>query len=490
MLSATGGAVPAGRSVQESMFQACPAYITLEQLIYELSANLGVSAVTTQAIEQQLRLTNKSTAGEIMSMNHTEMDALRVNTQMSIHDFQSLRICLGSSLVPYQFLSPDEIEDNQTLAQRMETIQKAVHHSNKAPEKKRGGTLDEVSGVLISRREPIMQYHLPDKFVEDSSLNPFRDEQRLRKKIVQEVEAFCGDLYPSEHERSVIFGTVHALCGPPQCGPSRHWDNWRDESRKRHKGTSVCDLERARRNPLLWGVTGLAAPGLMRPARPPPSRLALKTPELSTAGILQRYRHLDTFDSNNQVTPRAIVDLHVNTIAVDDSDDGADHHSQDDAHGLMSEQDLLQKMAELTGQVDELKKKEEEKKMHKKLEKQEESKRKLDAKKNAAAAKKAAAAHKRAGDEENAKLRKRQKKVLSPQQKAPSPTLYEKTRSRNMLTNKAYMELLDKCYSDKLKVLPAEDAADLLNSDKGTPRRWLPLLVFSYNPSNSYQVAI
>ena len=51
------------------------------------------------------------------------------------------------------------------------------------------------------------------------------------------------------------------------------WDNWKEETGKdkkplKHKGAAVGDLEKARRDPSAYGVTGQAAEGGVRPPRP------------------------------------------------------------------------------------------------------------------------------------------------------------------------------------------------------------------------------
>ena len=60
-----------------------------------------------------------------------------------------------------------------------------------------------------------MAYHLPRQFQVEMKDSPLRNEDRLRKKIIVEVETVCGDLYPSGEERNIILGKVLKDCGPP-----------------------------------------------------------------------------------------------------------------------------------------------------------------------------------------------------------------------------------------------------------------------------------
>jgi hypothetical protein len=90
--------------------------------------------------------------------------------------------------------------------------------------------------------------------------------KELRKLVVQETLEVCGDLYPDATERAVIFGAIEQFCGAPH--GNGHFDNWKDLAGKKHKGTGVSDLEKARKDPASYGVTNRCVPGRMRPQRP------------------------------------------------------------------------------------------------------------------------------------------------------------------------------------------------------------------------------
>ena len=90
-----------------------------------------------------------------------------------------------------------------------------------------------------------------------------------------QVEAVCGDLYPTDAERRIILSSIQAYCGPPQPtklylpkGEIAYFNNWKCGDRIKHKGCAVGDLERARRDPSSWGVSGVANHSGERPARP------------------------------------------------------------------------------------------------------------------------------------------------------------------------------------------------------------------------------
>jgi hypothetical protein len=85
----------------------------------------------------------------------------------------------------------------------------------------------------------------------------------------------CGDLYPTDDERRIILSSIQAYCGPPRPqklklpkGEIAYFDNWKCGDRIKHKGCAVGDLERARRDPSSWGVSGVANHSGERPARP------------------------------------------------------------------------------------------------------------------------------------------------------------------------------------------------------------------------------
>ena len=91
------------------------------------------------------------------------------------------------------------------------------------------------------------------------------------------MQEMCGDLYPSSSERNIICETIQEMCGPPGFrlnggGSSGHFDNWKETlpngQYRKHKGTTVGDLEKARRDGEHWGVPLEADRSGVRPARP------------------------------------------------------------------------------------------------------------------------------------------------------------------------------------------------------------------------------
>ncbi|KAL1521354.1 hypothetical protein AB1Y20_021021 [Prymnesium parvum] len=129
-------------------------------------------------------------------------------------------------------------------------------------------------------------YYPPPQFDDHRIGSILRDEKCLRRLIVQEIYEVCGDLYPDSHERDVILGAIRQMCGPFQSvakNGSGFYDWWYDKARKKHKGTCVSDIERARLHPKEWGVSREALPGIVRPPRlrrvPPPLRQSDSLPE-------------------------------------------------------------------------------------------------------------------------------------------------------------------------------------------------------------------
>ena len=128
-----------------------------------------------------------------------------------------------------------------------------------------------VSDVLLERRPKLEagSYFPPEQFDVHLPTLPTRNEGTLRKLVVQELYAVCGDLYPSANERKAILGGITAHVGGPRLrgGKEGSWDNWKDSMSAMHKGTAIADLEKARRDPAAYGVETIAVHG-PRPGRP------------------------------------------------------------------------------------------------------------------------------------------------------------------------------------------------------------------------------
>ena len=81
-----------------------------------------------------------------------------------------------------------------------------------------------------------------------------------------QVYDVCGDLYLDAIEKKVLLEAIEKYIGPPSAG--KHWYSWKDELGTKHKGAAISDLEKARRDPVAWGVSNKCVPGRMRPSRP------------------------------------------------------------------------------------------------------------------------------------------------------------------------------------------------------------------------------
>ena len=104
----------------------------------------------------------------------------------------------------------------------------------------------------------------------------------------------CGDLYPTDDERRIILSSIQAYCGAPHPkklhlpkGDIAYFDNWKASDRIKHKGCAVGDLEKARRDPSSWGVSGEANHSGERPARPNRFSMHYETFHSSLVATLQ-----------------------------------------------------------------------------------------------------------------------------------------------------------------------------------------------------------
>ena len=129
-----------------------------------------------------------------------------------------------------------------------------------------------------------------------------------------------GDLYPEQAEKDVIFNGITQYCGKPQTknGGIGEWDNWKDTDGRRHKGSGVDCLEKARRDPQKWGLShNSAIQGDVppRPQRVPPplveagssnSNMVFRIP----ASTQQAYGspHTATFPHNMMVKTQSMLE--------------------------------------------------------------------------------------------------------------------------------------------------------------------------------------
>ena len=255
------------RTIQESLYQEMPGETPLADVMGELSENLGIAPWKTTALAPLLTnsVATVTTASQLMDLDKDTVVGLCTAAGMIDSDVLSLRICLGSLLQPFEF---------KTALQLVQNLAKSLHSTTTiapvgAAKAEKGGIQHEASERMPARRPPIESYYPPSCFDAHRKGLPTRNEPKLRQLIVQEIKAVCGDLYPTANERASILGSIEAYCGPPSHTYQGHFDNWREEpSNRKHKGTSISDLEKARCNPAAWGVTKQADRHPLRPLRP------------------------------------------------------------------------------------------------------------------------------------------------------------------------------------------------------------------------------
>ena len=279
------------RSVQESLFQAAPASMGLPELIEELQTNLGLPGAALATWGVCLQSANVTTVEALCAMTQEEFDKANAG---ALHSLQvcTVRMCLGSPEMPHKFapeprlrLDPDSAESSGNGTDPAEEEEVKVHEVKIG---KKGGTTTESAEMLPERRRHLLpgDYHVPPQFDIYASGIPGRNMKALRVLIVQEILEVCGDLYPDANERAVVLGAIEGFCGRPTMGQSLHWDNWKDETtKKKHKGSAISDLEKARARPEEYGVSRRCVPGRLRPSRlkrpdsvPPSAALAGSTP--------------------------------------------------------------------------------------------------------------------------------------------------------------------------------------------------------------------
>lgn len=76
-----------------------------------------------------------------------------------------------------------------------------------------------------------------------------------------------------------------SMCGPLQTiskNDGGFYDWWFDKNKKKHKGTCIADLERARIQPEKWGVSKMKMEGMVRPPRP--TRILEPLPRCESSG--------------------------------------------------------------------------------------------------------------------------------------------------------------------------------------------------------------
>ena len=296
--------------MNECMWMIADPSMPLTDLTLELM-QMGVPSSEAFAWQDKMQRAALSTVDQLLKLTISQFEEASGST-LSPFSTKTLGVCLGSVGSPHVFapdppkpsappfvhppVLPDDIRT--TLEMRGMPLPEYMplpraSESMVKTEPPKGGTLLAVAEMLEERRT----YMYPDSYFPPITFDKYHhsiprgDDKGLRKLIVQEVEEMCGDLYPNMNERGVILPAIEQFVGVPATGG--HWDNWRIEIAgitKKHKGAAVSDLEKARRTPATYGVSGRRVPDRMRPTRPrrsmaaPPSAyLALGYPPPSAA---------------------------------------------------------------------------------------------------------------------------------------------------------------------------------------------------------------
>ena len=283
------------RTVAESLFQAADPSMPLSDLAAELVAMDPGKATKVQHWQEHLARAKQSTVGDLLKLTLSQLETL--GREADTLFMKQVCICIGSMCTPHVFARGTPSHDQRPTPETDDNMDMlpataAVGLTAKS-EVTKGGTLTEVAESLKERRP----YMYPDAYFPPQSFDIYHnairtgEDKGLRMLIVQEIEEVCGDLYPSMNERSTILTAIEQFVGLPANGG--HWDNWRiknAEINKKHKGAAISDLEKARRKPSSYGVSGRCVPSRMRPARP---RRSSAPPSAALGG---------SFDSGQRLT--------------------------------------------------------------------------------------------------------------------------------------------------------------------------------------------
>ena len=268
------------RNIRELLLQPIEPTESLDTLQEELEV-LGLDSQKGEQFMAGVKATLSLTlcgasalVGGLQTFSASQVNKLEAAASFDQTDSTMLRMVLGSGRHPFVFKDETltETPPSSTLA-LLGGAYGAHEMAVKVESQGKGGAKAAVSGELRVRRAPLTEYYPPATFDMEAKDNPLRSCSRLRMKIIKEFEDVCGHLYPSKEERDIILKTIKDLCGPPDNAPSwnMYWTTSGNVTLK-HKGTSICDLERARRNPAAYGCHGKAIDGQMRPARPSRNR--------------------------------------------------------------------------------------------------------------------------------------------------------------------------------------------------------------------------
>lgn len=267
------------RSLIESLHQAVDPAQTLHDVVQELITNLGVDAAAASRFETNMTRARIETAGCLLHLTEKEFSTAN-DGALNNMAVTTLRMCLGSASHPSEWFTPPSLilgppDKNGTHAATAPSADfpggedATPPTEDMKPVPTKGGSLAIVSEMLQERRPYLLpiHYYPPPSFDKYHHSIPRGDDRQLRNMIVQEIQEVCGDLYPDANERTVILDTIEQFVGPPKS--NAHWNNYKDPvTKKKHKGTAISDLERARRKPQAYGVSSRCVPNTMRPSRP------------------------------------------------------------------------------------------------------------------------------------------------------------------------------------------------------------------------------
>ena len=468
------------RTVQESLFQAAPASMTLPELLEELTVNFGVPSSAADALGSRITDVRPDVkcAGHLCNMSKEDFDKVNAGSLDALQ-INSLCIVLGSSMAPHLFAPVQRLfqsngrgwsngvgGESDVVAGQSDAEGETTMKLEGG--KYKGGILTAKAECLEQRRTPLIpgSYHVPSSFDAYHHSVPRSEESGLRKLIVQAMLEMCGDLYPDSNERSVILGAIELYCGKPGIGArGHHWDNYRDVHRKRHLGSAVSDLHKARVTPAAYGVTAHCVPGRIRPvrlARAVSSNLnpAACLPPHTKQFALTHHPPAAGAGANNQDQEHTHVALR--------SADAADYDVDDCNADLVSEEDLLKKVEDMKAALNTLQEKQGEKKAEKAAAAQVARAEKAE---KAAAAKEAKAAKKKGASAPEVPTKEtRSAKKQKGNNGDADLCDYEKQRQQNIIVNQQWMSFIDATGQAGCKILDEEVAQEAL--DSGSP--WQP----------------
>lgn len=166
---------------------------SIQDLADELGTHAGICEQKLEGLSRKLALINVQDAFSLKNLTKEGFSTICQEAGFTNEEMEMVQVCLGTQKQPHEFGDP-----------KQEGIGA-----------KKGGSLKEVAGFLVSRRPPIQGYYPPPIFDTHSLEADTRNETELRICIVKEIEEFCGDLYPDDKEKEVILGAITTLCGPP-----------------------------------------------------------------------------------------------------------------------------------------------------------------------------------------------------------------------------------------------------------------------------------